>query len=63
MDEQEKAEKAAIVPPMAKKRLKRGRGRNAKKKKVTNKFPSDPDAEGYEVYNSWTGSNTLLTVI
>ena len=44
MEEQEKAEKAA-QPPLAKKRLKRGRGRNAKKRKGKGGDGED----GYEV--------------
>lgn len=47
MKETEKAE-AAAAP--ARKRTKRGRGQGHRKKKTktTNKFPNDPDAEGYE---------------
>nr|QVX32603.1 CHD3/4/5A [Platynereis dumerilii] len=44
LEEQEKAEKAA-APPLAKKRLKRGRGRNAKKRKGKGGDGED----GYEV--------------
>ena len=46
--EVEKAEAAAAAPRKA--RFKKGKGRNARKKtKTTNKFPADPNAEGYEV--------------
>lgn len=48
LKEAEKAE-AASAPP--RKRTKRGKGQGHRKKKtkMTNKFPNDPDAEGYEV--------------
>ncbi|XP_025081586.1 chromodomain-helicase-DNA-binding protein 4-like isoform X2 [Pomacea canaliculata] len=47
LKEAEKAE-AASAPP--RKRTKRGKGQGHRKKKtkMTNKFPNDPDAEGYE---------------
>lgn len=55
MEEEAKAEEAAL--PKKKSKTKRGRGRGARKKtKLTNKFPNnDPDAEGYEVgiHNSY----------
>ena len=44
IQEQEKVEKAK------KPKVKKGRGRNARKRnKKTSSFPTDPDAEGYEV--------------
>ena len=48
LEEEEKA--AAEATGKRKTKTKRGRGRGSKKKtKTTNKFPNDPDAEGYEV--------------
>lgn len=32
------------------KKTKRGRGGRKKKTKMTNKYPNDPDADGYEVH-------------
>ena len=58
IQEAEKAEKAA-QPKKAK--FKRGRGRNAKKSKKTGKFPSDPDAEGYEVWPEVKTANPYFT--
>lgn len=48
LEEEAKAEEAAL--PKRKSKTKKGRGRNVRKKtKLTNKFPNnDPDAEGYE---------------
>ncbi|XP_071146572.1 chromodomain-helicase-DNA-binding protein Mi-2 homolog isoform X6 [Mytilus edulis] len=47
LEEEAKAEEAAL--PKRKSKTKKGRGRNVRKKtKLTNKFPTDPDAEGYE---------------
>ena len=47
LEEEEKA--AAEATGKRKTKTKRGRGRGKKKTKTTNKFPNDPDAEGYEV--------------
>ncbi|XP_052717900.1 chromodomain-helicase-DNA-binding protein Mi-2 homolog isoform X6 [Crassostrea angulata] len=48
LEEEEKA--AAEAAPKKKSKTKKGRGRGGKKKtKLTNKYPTDPDADGYEV--------------
>ena len=47
LEEEEKA--AAEAAPKKKSKTKKGRGRGKKKTKLTNKYPTDPDADGYEV--------------
>lgn len=49
-------EEAAMVKDQekdksGKKKTKRGRGGRKKKTKLTNKYPNDPDADGYEVHS------------
>ncbi|XP_062597362.1 chromodomain-helicase-DNA-binding protein Mi-2 homolog [Saccostrea cucullata] len=46
LEEEEKA--AAEAAPKKKSKTKKGRGRGKKKTKLTNKYPTDPDADGYE---------------
>ncbi|XP_048729194.2 chromodomain-helicase-DNA-binding protein 5-like isoform X3 [Ostrea edulis] len=46
LEEEEKA--AAEAVPKKKSKTKKGRGRGKKKTKLTNKYPTDPDADGYE---------------